>query len=63
LFFWATRRKVGRLADTWPIVAHAPKLLRGWGIWEMHLLGSQAVNPKLRKLAELKVALMVGCPF
>ena len=61
-FFWMVRRRMGRLADTWPIVAHVPRLLRGWGLMELHLEGLRSVEPRLKKLAELKVAVLVGCP-
>ncbi len=63
LLLGAIRRRMGRLPETWPIVAHVPKLLRGWSLWELHLDRARHLDPKLRRLAELKVALMVGCPF
>ena len=62
LLFWALRRRMGRLMDTWPIVAHVPSILRGWGLFEWHLERAKSVEPRLRKLAELKVSLLVGCP-
>jgi len=58
----AIAKRTGRLSETWPIVAHVPRLLRGWSLWELHLDGARSVAPGLKKLAELKVAAMVGCP-
>ena len=57
-----TLRQAGRLSETWPIVAHAPGILKGWMAAEWFLDRTRRVPPRLRKLAELKVAVMVGCP-
>jgi AhpD family alkylhydroperoxidase len=58
----AIQKRAGRLVETWPILAHKPRILRGMSLMELHLGGGHVVDEKLRKLAELKVSLMVGCP-
>lgn len=60
--FRAIRKQVGKVGDTWKIVAHAPGLLRGWAAMEWFLDRASGVDSKLKRLAQLKVALMVGCP-
>jgi hypothetical protein len=62
LLLRAVQRRAGRLTETWPIVAHAPGILKGWAAEEFFLDRTRRVEPRLRKLAELKVAVMVGCP-
>ena len=60
--FGAIRRQVGRLTETWPIVAHAPQILRGWVAFEWFLDRSRHVDAKLKRLAQLEVSVIVGCP-
>jgi hypothetical protein len=60
--FGAIRKQMGRLMETWPIVAHAPSILRGWAAFEWFLDRSRRVDAKLKRLACLKVSVMIGCP-
>ena len=60
--FDAIRKQMGRLMETWPIVAHAPSVMRGWIAFEWFLDRSRRVDAKLKRLACLKVSVMVGCP-
>jgi hypothetical protein len=62
LIFRGIRRRVGHVAETWPIAAHAPGLLLGWALHELSFERSRAVDRRLRTLAQLKVAVLVGCP-
>ncbi len=62
LFYWAVQRKVGRVSDMWKIAAHVPSLLWIRGIFELLLDRSNLVERRIRKLAELKAATLVGCP-
>ena len=61
LLLWGIRRRLGRLSETWPIVAHRPGILRWWGAFEMALQRSRLVDEKLKTLAQLKVSALVGC--
>jgi hypothetical protein len=62
LIFRGIRRKVGRLGDTWRIAAHAPGLLLGWSLHELAFDRARGVDRKLRTLAQLKAAVLIGCP-
>jgi hypothetical protein len=62
LLFRGIRRRVGRLADTWTIAAHQPGLLLGWALHELSYERARTVDRRLRTLAQLKVAVLVGCP-
>jgi hypothetical protein len=62
--YWYTKRSFGRLMEAVKITAHNPQLLRGVGKMEMAQKALlKSVDPVLVTLAELKVAMMVGCPF
>jgi len=58
-----TRRKLGRLVMPVQIVAHQPTILWGYGQMEQSLMGSNLVDDKLKGLAQLRVATLIGCPF
>lgn len=58
-----TRRKLGRVVMPVQVTAHHPTILWGYGQMEQSQLGSKLVDPKLKGLAELRVATLVGCPF
>jgi len=62
LIFRGIRRRVGHLSDTWPIAAHQPGLLLGWALHEVSFERSRTVERRLRTLAQLKVAVVIGCP-
>jgi len=58
-----TRRKLGRVVTPIEITAHHSRILWGYGQMEQALLGSNRVDSKLKNLASLRVATLVGCPF
>jgi hypothetical protein len=58
-----TRRRVGHVIMPVQVNAHHPKILWGYGQMEQSQLGSRLVDHKLKALAELRVATLVGCPF
>jgi hypothetical protein len=45
------------------VTAHHSKILWGYGQMEQSQAGSKLVDHKLKGLAELRVATLVGCPF
>ena len=63
LVYSLTRRKVGRVVMPVQVSAHHPKILLGYGQMEQSQLASKLVDHKLKGLAELRVATLVGCPF
>ena len=62
LIFRGIRRRVGRLSDTWRIAAHTPGLLLGWALHELAFERARTVDQRLRILAQLKAAVLIGCP-
>ena len=61
--YWMTRRKVGRVILPFKVTAHLPRLLVAVGGMEMGQQAVQTVDAKLKALAEIKAATLVGCPF
>lgn len=56
------RQRVGHVADTWRIAAHRPGLLLGWALHEQSYERTRGLDRRLRTLAQLKVAVLIGCP-
>ncbi len=63
LAFFFTRRKVGRVIR--PVRVHAlhSRLLFGYGQMEMAQEKADKIPPALKSLAQIRVAMRVGCPF
>jgi hypothetical protein len=58
-----TQRRLGRVIMPIQVIAHHPKILWGYAQMEQSQAGSKLVDHKLKGLAELRVATLVGCPF
>jgi len=63
LVYSLTRRKLGRVVMPVQVSAHHPKILWGYGQMEQSQLGCNLVDYKIKGLAEIRVATLVGCPF
>ena len=69
LVFWLTRRKIGkitgrpRLVEPVKITAHHPRLLRAYGQMEVGQEAATTVPVHLKALADIKTAMLIGCPF
>ena len=63
LVYALTRRRVGRVIMPVQVTAHHPKIFWGYLQMEQSQLSAKLVDPKLKGLAELRVATLVGCPF
>jgi hypothetical protein len=61
--YWMTKRKFGRVMLPVKINAHHPRLLRAMGAMEMGQQAAKFVDPALKMLAQVKVAMLIGCPF
>jgi hypothetical protein len=61
--YWMTKRRLGRVILPFRITAHQPRLLRAMGEMEMGQRALETVEPKLKELASIKTALLIGCPF
>ncbi len=63
LVYFLTRRRLGRVIMPVQVTAHHSKLFKGYIQMERSQAGSKLVDAKLKGLAELRVATLVGCPF
>lgn len=63
LAYWFARRRYGKLPEPLTLVAHHTWLARGYGAFELALGRSRLVEERLKALASIKVAALIGCPF
>ena len=69
MVYWFVRRKFGkltgkdRLIEPVKVAAHHPRLLRAIGQMEGGQEAAHSVPVELKRLASLKAAMLVGCPF
>jgi hypothetical protein len=63
LVYWLTRRRLGRVIMPIQVTAHHGKIFWGYLQMEQSQMGAKLVDHKLKGLAELRVATLVGCPF
>jgi len=61
--YWLCRRRVGRIVEPLMIVANHPWVARGYGAFEVSLGKARRVDERLKALAEIKAATLIGCPF
>lgn len=58
-----SRRRFGKVMEPLTIMAHHPRLLAGYGAFELALDRSHLLDGRLKELAVLKTAALVGCEF
>jgi hypothetical protein len=58
-----TKQMLGRVPDPLRIMAHSKPVMWADVIFELALSRARAVPPRLKSLASLKVAALVGCVF
>jgi len=56
-------RRLGRVVTPVQITAHHPEIFRGYIGMERSQMAGNLVDHKLKGLAVLRVATLVGCPF
>ena len=61
--YWYVKRNLGKVAEPLTIVAHHAWISRGYGAYELGLEKARLVDTKLKTLASLKAAALIGCPF
>jgi hypothetical protein len=61
--YWFTRRTFGKVPEPLTVAAHHPWIFRGYTAYEFALGRSRLVDAKLKALAGIKAAALVGCPF
>ncbi len=62
VLFGIAKRRLGRVSEMWEICAHVPRLHLGRGLFELLLDRSWKSDRRLRKLASIKAAMILGCP-
>lgn len=63
IVYWLTKRRLGHVVMPVQVTAHHTTILWGYGQMEQAQMASKLVDHKLKGLAELRVATLVGCPF
>ena len=63
IIYSLTQRRLGRLIMPVQVTAHHPKIFWGYVQMEQSQASSKLIAPKLKGLAELRVATLIGCPF
>lgn len=63
LAYWFSKRMVGKVVEPAMIIAHHPWIFRAYGAYEFMLGRARLVDERLKALASLKAAALVGCPF
>jgi AhpD family alkylhydroperoxidase len=63
LVYFLTRRRVGRVIMPVQVTAHHSRIFWGYLQMEQSQMSSKLIDAKLKGLAELRVATLVGCPF
>jgi hypothetical protein len=63
LIYWLTRRRLGRVIMPVQVTAHHGKIFWGYLQMEQSQMSSKLVDARLKGLAQLRVATLVGCPF
>ncbi len=61
--YWFSRKRFGKIADPVKVMAGHFWVLFGSGAFEMAFERSKKVDARLKELALIKVAAMVGCPW
>ncbi len=59
----ATRRRIGQVPKSMELKAHSPRLLFADTLMTAELAADRFAPPKLKALAVLRAATLVGCPF
>jgi len=63
MVYFLTKRRLGRVIMPIQVTAHHPQIFWGYMQMEKSQMGAKLVDHKLKGLAELRVATLVGCPF
>ena len=61
--FWASKRKLGRVVEPLRVYALSTPVLYGYGQMELAHERMKRVPAHLLRLAQIRVATRIGCPF
>lgn len=63
VIFAVVKRRLGRVPEPVRLTARRPPLLRGYAFMEAGQESSSLVPATTKKLAQVRVATRIGCPF
>ncbi len=63
LSYWFSQRRFGKVADPFRVMGHHSWVSFGAGMFELASERSHLVESRLKDLAQIKAATLVGCPF
>jgi len=63
IFYRVARRMVGKIPEPMTISAHNPQIFQASGAYEFFLGRATRVPQRLKTLASIKAAMLIGCPF
>ena len=58
-----TKRELGRVPEPLRVTAHNPWIFRAYTLFEFMLRRARRLDERLKVIAEIKAATLVGCPF
>jgi hypothetical protein len=61
--FSYVKKKLGKVPTTLPVLARHKWIFRGAAAYDFALEKSRLVDSKLKSLASIKAATLIGCPF
>ena len=61
--YWAMRRRVGRVPRSKMLAAHHTGTLQATTWMDAVCASARTISGSLKELVQLKVAMLVGCPF
>ena len=63
LTYWFSMRRFGKAADSLTVMAHQAWVLFATAMYEVGSERATGVEPRLKALAQIKAATLIGCPF
>lgn len=60
---WFSKRRMGKVPDPLKIIGHHSGLAFGYGMFELSAERARLVESRIKDLAQIKVATLIGCPF
>ena len=58
-----SKKRVGKGLEPSAVMAHSTPILGAHGLFELASGRAKSVPDRIKSLAEIKAAMMVGCPF
>ena len=63
IIFWFAKRRLGHIPEGTKILARDPRLLRQFTRMTLYSEAEGKFPRRLKRLAMLKTAMLIGCPF